>query len=367
MSYNNIFTIKGALSNLKLSAVEHCILSDIKRYSKYCFILPRIGIMNCFSLNFLLLLILFGCDFHHIKDTNKFSVGMEYLVDDFEYVNKTRLEIEEKELLEIEIKKGLKEKELLERKRREQLENEAKDRYSSEEFRGQARYCIREYQDKIERLEKEIEEETLKLNFYIENGYKRGWTSNVYQFHLDEIKRLTNEKKENNSTSYLQLKDNSIKYHKTYTDEIESRIPNVKSRLIERNKANIERYKNEIEILHRVEKKDLINKTEISKFRAEFDKLSYDNMLKENKNSVEIWKENIEDCQYRIISYEVEYSEYNKLKSKVSTDSLKTINLRLQNIKNLIEEEKLTIKGLENKIKEIELRSKELAEKLQKL
>ncbi|WP_418906258.1 hypothetical protein [Borreliella tanukii] len=137
--------------------------------------------------------------------------------------------------------------------------------------------------------------------------------------------------------------------------------------MIERNKANIERYKNEIEILHRVEKKDLINKTEISKFRAEFDKLSYDNMLKENKNSVEIWKENIEDCQYRIISYEVEYSEYNKLKSEVSTDSLKTVNLRLQNIKNLIEEEKLTIKGLENKIKEIELRSKELAEKLQKL
>ncbi|AZA27453.1 MULTISPECIES: P52 family lipoprotein [Borreliella] len=31
MSYNNIFTIKGTLSNLKLSAVEHCFLSDMKK------------------------------------------------------------------------------------------------------------------------------------------------------------------------------------------------------------------------------------------------------------------------------------------------------------------------------------------------
>lgn len=31
ISYNNIFTIKGTLSNLKLSAVEHCVSSDMKK------------------------------------------------------------------------------------------------------------------------------------------------------------------------------------------------------------------------------------------------------------------------------------------------------------------------------------------------
>ncbi|MDK7384445.1 hypothetical protein MYX35_08395, partial [Borreliella burgdorferi] len=70
----------------------------------------------------------------------------------------------------------------------------------------------------------------------------------------------------------------SIKYHKTYTDEIRSRIPNVESRLIELKKANIERYKanierynNEIKRLHETKGKGLIDKSDVSKFRAEFD------------------------------------------------------------------------------------------------
>ncbi|WP_215536766.1 hypothetical protein [Borreliella bavariensis] len=319
------------------------------------------------------LFVLIGCNLYHIKNFDKFSSGIDHSVNNFKYDNEKILEIEEIELLE--------RKKRLEEKEKEQLENEAKDRYSLEEFKEQAKYFISEYQDKIKRLEKEIEEETLNLNFYIKNRYKRGWALNVYQFHQDEIERLTNEKKENNLISYIQLKDNSIKHHQAYINAIELKFPDIKSRLIERYKANIERYKanierykanieryrNEIKILHGVEKKDLINKTDISKFRAEFDKLSYDNMFKENKNSVEIWKEDIENCQYRITSYEVEYSEYNKLKSEVSTDSLETLNTRLQGIKNSIEEEKLEIKRLENIIQKKELYNKELEEKLKNL
>lgn len=320
------------------------------------------------------LFVLIGCNLHHIKNFDKFSSGTDHSVNNFKYANEKILGIEEIELLERKKRLEEKEKDLLERRRREQLENEAKDRSSLEEFKGQAKYFISEYQGKIKRLEKEIEEETLNLNFYIKNRHKRGGVLNVYQFHLDEIERLTNEKKENNSTSYIQLKDNSIKHHQAYINAIELKFPNIKSRLIERNKANIERYKanierykNEIKILHGVEKKDSINKTDISKFRAEFEKLSYDNMFKENKNSVEIWKEDIENCQYRITSYEVTYSEYNKLKSEVSTDSLETLNTRLQGIKNSIEEEKLEIKRLENIIQKKELYNKELEEKLKNL
>ncbi|WP_420025563.1 hypothetical protein QIA36_06780 (plasmid) [Borreliella yangtzensis] len=322
------------------------------------------------------LFVLIGCDFRHIRDTNKFSVGMEHLVNDFdEYVDKKRLKIEEKYLLE------KKEEELLEIKRREQLENEAKDRYSSEEFKQwTVKYFIREYQDKIRRLEKEIEEETLRLNFFIENGHKRGWGSNVYKFHLDEIKRLTNEKKESSSMYYFQLKDNSIKYHQVYIDAIELKFPNIKNRLIERYKANIERYKanierykanierykNEIKILYEVEKKDLINKTEIFESSAEFAKFKYCDVLEENKNSIEIWKDEIENHQYSIICYEVECSKYNKLKSEGVIDSSVAMK-KLQNIKNSIENYKLEIKRLENIIQKKESYNKELEEKLKKL
>ncbi|WP_233189320.1 hypothetical protein [Borreliella burgdorferi] len=235
----------------------------------------------------------------------------------------------------------------------------------AEEFEWQVQYYTREYQDEIKRLEKKIEEEILNLNFFVENGYKRVRTMNAYQFHQYEIERLMKEKKESNSSYYIKLKDDSIKYHKTYTDEIRSRIPNVESRLIELKKANIERYKanierynNEIKRLHETKGKGLIDKSDVSKFRAEFDKLKYNNMIEENKNSVEIWKEDIENCQYSIISHEVEYNRYNNLKSEV--DSLEALNSRLQEIKNSIEEKKLEINMLKNRIEETELRNKEL-------
>ncbi|WP_233191026.1 hypothetical protein [Borreliella burgdorferi] len=314
--------------------------------------------MSRFNLNFLfLLIILFGCNLHHRRNANKLLVDIEHSVDDFEYANnKKKLEIEERELLE------RKERELLERRKRDQLVNEL--RYA-EEFEWQVQYYTREYQDEIKRLEKKIEEEILNLNFFVENGYKRVRTMNAYQFHQYEIERLMKEKKESNSSYYIKLKDDSIKYHKTYTDEIRSRIPNVESRLIELKKANIERYKanierynNEIKRLHETKGKGLIDKSDVSKFRAEFDKLKYNNMIEENKNSVEIWKEDIENCQYSIISHEVEYNRYNNLKSEV--DSLEALNSRLQEIKNSIEEKKLEINMLKNRIEETELRNKEL-------
>lgn len=53
-------------------------------------------------------------------------------------------------------------------------------------------------------LEKEIEGETLNLNFFAENGYKRGWRlSNAYQFYQSKIRRITNGKKESKLRSYL--------------------------------------------------------------------------------------------------------------------------------------------------------------------
>ncbi len=334
-------------------------------FLKKCFTIILMGTMSRFNLNFLfLLIILFGCNLHHRRNANKLLVDIEHSVDDFEYANnKKKLEIEERELLE------RKERELLERRKRDQLVNEL--RYA-EEFEWQVQYYTREYQDEIKRLEKKIEEEILNLNFFVENGYKRVRTMNAYQFHQYEIERLMKEKKESNSSYYIKLKDDSIKYHKTYTDEIRSRIPNVESRLIELKKANIERYKanierykanierynNEIKRLHETKGKGLIDKSDVSKYRAEFDKLKYNNMIEENKNSVEIWKEDIENCQYSIISHEVEYNRYNNLKSEV--DSLEALNSRLQEIKNSIEEKKLEINMLKNRIEETELRNKEL-------
>ncbi|WP_346313333.1 hypothetical protein [Borrelia miyamotoi] len=313
-------------------------------------------VYNIFSLKFLFLFILFGCNMNHIGYIDKFSEeGMEHSVNDFEYANKKRLEIEEKELLE--------------RKKREQLVNEEKNRYYAKEFERQSKYYTKEFENKIKRLEEEIEERTRDLKFLIEKGYKKVRVMNVYQFHQDEIRRLTKEKKEGNPGSYsldyyLQLKDNSIKHHKTYIDAIELRIPNIKDQLIERKKfnieryeanierykSNIERYKNAIKRLHEIEerdlineKKDLINETSSSKFKTELKKLEYENIIKENENSIENWKEDIEDLNCRIICLG-----------------------QLRNIK-ANEEDKLEIKRLENMIIEKELRNKELEEELKKL
>ncbi|WP_235633175.1 hypothetical protein [Borreliella mayonii] len=80
-------------------------------------------------------------------------------------------------------------------------------------------------------------------------------------------------------------------------------------------------------MLYEIENKDLDDEALIVKFRSEFYKLEDDNMIEENKNLVEIWKEDIENCQYSIISYEVDYNRYNNLKSEV--DSLEALNLIL--------------------------------------
>ncbi|PRR35449.1 hypothetical protein [Borreliella burgdorferi] len=320
--------------------------------------------MNSFNFNFLFLFILIGCNVHYKKDFDKFSTGMEHSFNDFEYANNKKIEIEEREILE--------------REKRDQLANENKIRSSIKEFKSQIEYYRDKFQYKIKRLEEEIEEETQNLNFFVKEGHKRSRAPNVYQFHQDEIIRLTNEKKEVSFSrkSYIQLKDNSIKHHKVYIDAIEAAFPNIKYKLIEwknsnierykanieRYKANIERYTNGIKMLYEIENKDLDDEALIVKFRSEFYKLEDDNMIEENKNLVEIWKEDIENCQYSIISYEVDYNRYNNLKSEV--DSLEALNLILQDIKNSIEEKKLEINMLKNRIEEKELRNKELEEKL---
>ncbi|UPA14284.1 hypothetical protein [Borrelia turicatae] len=76
-------------------------------------------------------------------------------------------------------------------------EKEARVRYYEKEFERQTKYYTKELEDKIKRLEKGLEEETRGLKFLIAQGYKTSGM-NIYQFHQDEIRKLTNEKKKVN-------------------------------------------------------------------------------------------------------------------------------------------------------------------------